>query len=298
MLHALGSAGWSAEEGEDVWEHRPPGKLPGPASQRALLEWLQAELGAGDGDAVRLSYLCLRREPRLMLRAAALPELRASRDTFAELCDMDDDMEDKLVRALARFPALLLTSGANLRASAEWLREVSELNSAQLARVLGEAPNLLLCQRAGIQARLDWLRAELGIERGGRLSRVVCKAPLCLTLSIEKTMAPKVGFLRGLGVQEDELGKIVVSSPRLLQTPVAELDRKVQWLHMRRVAAPAPSRQVAALLRLHPDFFSLTPTRCQQIFDWLRNQGAAAPRVPSRRSVSQPLVRPPAKTSS
>ena len=44
-----------------------------------------------------------------MLRAAALPELRASRDTFAELCGMDDDdMDDALVRTLARFSMVTL----------------------------------------------------------------------------------------------------------------------------------------------------------------------------------------------
>ena len=41
---------------------------------------------------------------------------------------------------------------------------------------------------------------------------------------------PKVDFLRGLGVKEDDLGSIVVRSPRLLHTPISELERKVQWL--------------------------------------------------------------------
>eukprot|EP00966_Prymnesium_polylepis_P018344 422465-Prymnesium_polylepis.1 len=234
MLLAFESAGFSAEESGELWERRPPGKLPGPARQVALLEWLQGEFGSSD-DAVRASYRCVWREPKLLLRAGALPALRASCEVVASLCDLPLG-GPKLANAIVRYPSLLLASGDELRATAAWLRELGELSEEDTAKMLGEAPNLLACKRPAMQARLDWMRDELGIDRGGRLGRVMRNGPLVLTLSVEKTIMPKLGFLRGLGVASAELGPLVVRSPRLLHTPISELDRKVEWLARRGIA--------------------------------------------------------------
>ena len=73
---ALGS-----ERAAEVWERRPPGALPNEARQAKLIDWLQSEPLAADPE--RYPYPCLRREPKLLLKASSLPqalEVKRKRD--------------------------------------------------------------------------------------------------------------------------------------------------------------------------------------------------------------------------
>ena len=74
-----------------------------------------------------------------------------------------------------------------------------------------------------MEARLAWLDEQLGIGEVGRLQRVVRLAPLVLLLSLEKTLRPRVAFVRALGVDDTLLANLLVRSPRLLHSPEAAL---------------------------------------------------------------------------
>jgi len=124
-----------------------------------------------------------------------------------------------------------------------------------------------------VRSRLAWLRDELGVEGAGRVSRVVREAPLVLGLSVERTMSPRVAWLCALGLTSEEVGTVVVRSPRVLHTPLSELERKLDWL---RKSGVASGPQLASLLRVQPDFFSLSSARCNVVFEWLQQQGVSA----------------------
>ena len=66
-------AALGAERAAEVWERRPPGALPNEKKLATLIEWLTA--GPLAADPERFLYPCLRREPKLLLRAASLPAL-------------------------------------------------------------------------------------------------------------------------------------------------------------------------------------------------------------------------------
>lgn len=232
MLLALQSAGLSEEQSQHVWDKRPPGLLPSPTHQRALVEWLQGELSTRD--PVRSSYYCLLREPRLMVRASRLDKLMHTRAALSRLCG--NPSAERMASIISRQPKLLLASPAELKEQALWLCEQTSLPLREITSALEEAPDLLLCSREGVTSRLEWMRDELRIVRGGKLGRVVRNAPLSLSLSIQRTMRPRVEWLASLGLTKEDCGLIVLRSPKLLHLPRSQLQSKLAWLERNHVA--------------------------------------------------------------
>ena len=183
LQDVLRAAGLDEPQVEEVWERRPPGKLPGVVRQTALLEWLQREL---DGEPVLHSYLCLRKAPQLMLKAGALQQLQESLDVLRE--EMSQLTPRQLSFLVAHTPELLLVPASQLRENATWLGTTIGLGEAARAEMLAAAPKLLVAKRGAVLKNLAWLEVQLDLADVGRLQRVVCRTPLCLLLSAEKTM--------------------------------------------------------------------------------------------------------------
>ena len=263
---ALGS-----ERAAEVWARRPPGALPNADRQAKLIDWLQMSPLAVDPE--RFLYPCLRREPKLLLKASSLPQLRES---HAALCTLLREKESpmRFANAIAHDPALLLQPADELLATARALSAATTISERQLARVLRAEPGWLLLSTEAVERRLAWLEENLGIAPGGRLQRVLSRAPLLLLVSTS-TLQGRLECLRELGVAEASLGVLAVRTPRLLHAPVASTRARVQWLRDASIVAPAdaPPSAVGAFLARQPDYFSLTQGKCDAIMEWLLGLG-------------------------
>ena len=258
-----------AERAAEIWARRPAGTLPNADRQAELIEWLKMGPLAHDPD--RLLYTCLRNEPRLLKRASSLPALRETHAALVAL--LREDLSPKrLAVHIASEPGLLLRRASELLASAQNLATVTGLREDMLTRVLREAPGLLLCEAGVIDERLQWLRDRLHIEPGGRLMRVLTRAPLVLLLS-RSTLTARLDCLLDLGVPEEQLGPLVVRTPRLLHSPREELRAKTQWLRQSGVVPDAPPEALGAFLRRQPDYYAISSKTCDDTFAWLRSVG-------------------------
>ena len=246
---ALGS-----DRAAEVWARRPPGALPNENKQAALVDWLQT--GPLAADPERFLYQCLRREPKLLLRASSLPALRDVHATLATLL-CESASPGRFANALAHEPALLLAQPDALVAAFRALAEATGLDEDALARMLRREPGLLLASREGIAARLAWLEERLQITAGGRLRRVLLRAPLVLLVS-QRTMEDRLACLRdGCGVDEADLGRVVVRTPNLLHRPVSSILEKRRWLSEAGIVpsdGPAQQEQMGAFLARHPEY--------------------------------------------
>ena len=175
LIEALGD-----DRAAEIWERRPPGALPNEKKQAALIDWLQT--GPLEADPERYLFPCLRREPKLLLRASSLPALRESHATLGELL-REDSGAGQFASAIAHEPALLLAPAEELESAFKTLLDATSLNPEALARILRREPGLLLMRREAVEKRLDWLTSRLQIERGGRMQRVLQRAPLALLAS-------------------------------------------------------------------------------------------------------------------
>lgn len=271
LLDALGEA-----NAQQVWDSRPPGALPGWAKQAALVGWLREVPFAHDET---LLYPCLRREPKLLLRAGALDELAESHAALEQLLQ-GERAPRQFAKAVAHNPELLLAPPAELHAAARHLASAAGLGSDDVARVCLAAPKLLHARAAKVvDARVAWLGERLGV-RGGRLRRVVQRAPLVLLASPHKTMEPRLACLLGLGVGADELGALVVRTPAVLHTPCGTLRQRAAWLVEARVLSAAdPPSELGRWLRKQPDFFALKTRALNRVLAVLRSTGLSEGQV-------------------
>lgn len=261
LQDVLRAAGLDEPQVEEVWERRPPGKLPGAVRQTALLEWLQREL---DGEPVLHSYLCLRKAPQLMLKAGALQQLQESLDVLRE--EMSQLTPRQLSFLVAHTPELLLVPASQLRENATWLGATIGLGEAARAEVLAAAPKLLVAKRAAVLKNLAWLESQLDLADVGRLQRVVCRTPLCLLLSTEKTMEARVDYFRQLGVNPELLTSLVLCTPTLLHSPLGMLSHRLAWWTDEAAVARA---ELPALLGRSPQLLRLGPKQCEAMVEWL-----------------------------
>ena len=223
------------ERAREVWDRRPPGALPNERKQAALVEWLSTSPLAADPE--RYLYTCLRREPRLLLKASSLPALRDAHATLSQLLN-EEEAPGKFVQAIAHEPALLMASDAALRDAALVIGRVTGLEGAKLARMLRREPGLLLLPPESVERRCEWLRSRLGIEAGGRLSRVISRSPLIL-LASTATFEARLSLLTDeLGVPGDALVRVLCSFGPV--APVALSDSSLT--RQASPSSPPPSR--------------------------------------------------------
>jgi len=274
LRDVLRAGGLDESQVEEVWERKPPGKLPGATSQAALLSWLQTTLA---GEPVRFSYLCLRKAPGLMLRAGpnALPQLQASMEALRELAAFQQTPSQFSFR-VAHAPDLLLVPEQDLRDRATWLADFLDLNREQLGGMLAATPQLLTARREAIEGNVAWLQQLLSDQgrmakenEPGRLKRVVCAAPLCL-LAKEKTLEARASYLRDLGAEGELLASLVLCTPTLLHTPLGSLDAKLGWW---REAGVADDAEMLTLLGRSPRVLDVAPSRCDAARQWLEGLG-------------------------
>ena len=269
LLRVLRAGGLDAAQAQEVYERRPPGKLPGAVRQELLLEWVQRELLCSREPA-RLTYVLLRREPKLLLAGGRIPRLR---ETHAALRGALWRLKpERLGFVLAHNPELLLLDPERVRSTASWLGGRLGYSDQLLGEVLAAAPRLLAGDPEAMEERLAWLDEQLGIGEVGRLQRVVRLAPLVLLLSLEKTLRPRVAFVRALGVDDTLLANLIVRSPRLLHSPEAALAARVDWLTDNKIVEKAGGG-IAAFLARQPDFFALSPAQCAKRLDTLEALG-------------------------
>ena len=159
-----------------------------------------------------------------------------------------------------------------MRSTASWLGGRLGYSDQLLGEVLAAAPRLLAGDPEAMEERLAWLDEQLGIGEVGRLQRVVRLAPLVLLLSLEKTLRPRVAFVRALGVDDTLLANLIVRSPRLLHSPEAALAARVDWLTDNKIVEKAGGG-IAAFLARQPDFFALSPAQCAKRLDTLEALG-------------------------
>jgi len=231
--------------------------------QTALLEWLQTEL---DGEPVRHSYLCLRKAPQLMLKAGALQQLQASLDVLRS--EMSQLTPRQLSFLVAHTPELLLMPAPQLRENATWLGAALGLGAAPQAELLAAAPKLLLAKRVAVLKNLAWLESQLDLADAGRLQRVVCRSPLCLLLSAEKTMEARVEYLRQLGVEPEQLTSLILCTPTLLHSPLRVIGHRLAWW---TEEAGVTRAELPALLGRSPQLLRLGPKQCEAMVEWLES---------------------------
>jgi len=266
------------ERATEIWSRRPVGTLPNAARQAELIDWLRVGPLAHDPD--RLLYTCLKKEPRLLRKASSLPALRES---HAALCALlrEDLSPKRLAEALANEPGLLLLRARELMANAQHLAAAADLSDDQLTRMLRDEPSLLLCEARVIDERLQWLSERLGVEPGGRMARLITRAPLVLRLS-RATLTARLACLLELGVPEELLGALAVRTPRLLHSPREELRAKTRWLTTRGILpADAAPDALAAFLKRQPDFYGFGTKSCDALLAWLGTVGLSEPQAAS-----------------
>ncbi len=262
-------AGLSAEQAAAVWARRPRGRLPKPAQQLRLCEWLQSDVIHSDApdDPASSTYLILFRAPKLMVLAGhGRATLQAS---HAALCELTGLSPAQLSRDIVLRPALLLVGSETLRERAAHIQRRAGLDDAELVKALSAAPRVLSSPTNSVDRRVDWLREELGLS-AGQLRRVVANAPLVVMLSIANTLERRRAYLADeLRLDEERVRATIACSPSLLHSPVVDLQKKVAALTSSGAARSNEDahRLVAAL----PSYFSLPANRARERVRWLRD---------------------------
>ena len=66
---------------------------------------------------------------------------------------------------------------------------------------------------ARVKDCFDYNEKILFIVNHGDIRKVVAKHPQALELDVEKTMKPRVEYLRSIGVKDENIGKVVAKHP-------------------------------------------------------------------------------------
>ena len=249
-----------------VYERRPPGKLPGAAQSCSR----QREAACSREPARPTTCCCAASRSRRRGGSRGCARRTALRGALWRL------KPERLGFVLAHNPELLLLDPERVRSTASWLGGRLGYSDQLLGEVLAAAPRLLAGDPEAMEERLAWLDEQLGIGEVGRLQRVVRLAPLVLLLSLEKTLRPRVAFVRALGVDDTLLANLIVRSPRLLHSPEAALAAPVDWLTDNKIVEKEGGG-IAAFLARQPDFFALSPAQCAKRLDTLEALGLRAP---------------------
>lgn len=182
--------------------------------------------------APALAYLrgTLRLDGRLLARTVrnAPQILYRSRDAFETRLQFLDNVaridDAQLPYALAKCPHVLWM---DLRAASEVVAAVVEacplITPSSLGTVFGRVPQALVASPSRIRANIDNIRLA-GVTDSASMARIFAKAPLTLVYDAKKTLAKRLQYLsQELGFPDKTVGKIVVSTPEVLQWSVEHM---------------------------------------------------------------------------
>lgn len=131
---------------------------------------------------------------------------------------------EQLPAAIAKCPHILWM---DLKSAAEVVAEVVEacprITPTLLGSVFSRVPQALIANPHTIRSNLNSIR-EAGVNDPASMTRVLSKTPLCLVYDSKKTVAKRlVYFSQNLGFTARTIGKILVSTPEVLEWSVEKM---------------------------------------------------------------------------
>jgi hypothetical protein len=212
---------------------------------RPCIEFLLKEVGMPRRSLSKALITC----PQLL--GVGLPSLRAGLDFLSEL----GIPRARITRVVERFPHILKYSvEANLRPSADFLQRELGISQRDLALVVEREP---ACLQLNVERKLvpncSFLMQEAGLT-SKQLGMIVCKNPRVLCMSVRNTMEPKLEWLKGVGVEQSKLARLLLSFPLLLSYSIPKLregeEVLVDRLHVSRIDLPQVISKCPQLLGL------------------------------------------------
>lgn len=167
----------------------------------------------------RLLARTVRNAPQILYR---------SRDGFDTRLEFLDNVarisKTQLPHAIAKCPHVLWM---DLRAASEVVACVVEacprITPASLGNVFGRVPQALITSPTRIRSNIDNIRVA-GVTDSASMARIFAKAPLTLVYDAKKTIGKRLQYLSDeLGLSEKTVGKVVVSTPEVLEWSVAKM---------------------------------------------------------------------------
>lgn len=114
----------------------------------------------------------------------------------------------------------------NLDSKLEFLLKVG-LGAGSLGKAIARRPNILNYNLDSMRVAFQYLET---LMRSRDVPRLVKRYAEVLVLDPERKMAPMVNYLISLGVQRDNIGKVILKRPQLLGYTIPGLQPTVQYL--------------------------------------------------------------------
>lgn len=126
--------------------------------------------------------------------------------------------------AVAKCPHVLWM---NLKSASEVVESVVQacplITPASLGCLFGRVPHALITSPTKIQKNIDNIRGA-GVSDSASMGKIFSKAPLALVYDTKKSISKRLDYLsKRLGFSEQTLGKILVSTPEILEWSIEKV---------------------------------------------------------------------------
>lgn len=203
----------------------------------------------------RLTCL-LERHPHLMANALKSPRLTTLQDIFENRVGLSESEWKQLVKKSRRGKGVFSHrwSRSNLRQVLYLLQDHVGMSNAQIIKLFLTQPQLLQYHNAKWKGLVNcfessflapWLAKE-------DLCKIICKAPMLVTYSVEKQLQPTLAFVHTLASAE-RVAHIVTSHPRVLTYSVTKVwEPQLAFLARRLALENRPQNEAAHIICKFP----------------------------------------------
>ena len=147
--------------------------------------------------------------------------------------------EKDMAKTIRRSPKVLtLNPESNIQPTTDFLQERLQLSDAALSRMIFRCPGILsrgIGESQSLQRNIDWLHDRLLVTTAKQLGKLLVRASVLLTLSVEDNLEPTMDAMqRHLGLDQNETALLFRRAPSLLQSNFSLSTRpKLDWLQER-----------------------------------------------------------------
>ncbi|KAL4446227.1 hypothetical protein ABPG77_003034 [Micractinium sp. CCAP 211/92] len=144
------------------------------------------------------------------------------------------------------------------------------LRSADFQRLGDSRPEIFQMGIVTMRRKIKFFQDTIGLSNA-ELTKVVVKFPRILEYKSERTIRPRLEFLRRCGVGQEDLAKVFIRAPMALELRVRDtLEPRADFL---RNVLSLSSGALGKLIVRHPQVLTCTEDMMQQRVDFLLQQG-------------------------
>ncbi|GMI04867.1 hypothetical protein TrVE_jg13381 [Triparma verrucosa] len=177
-----------------------------------VISYLRSIVGVADGGAKAVCKVVTRHPWILGLKTSNL-EL-----THIFLTE-DLGLGEKTMRVIVtRFlPIYGLSLNGNVRESVEKIRAALGLEAGEFRKVMERHPGIVLLKEENFNEKVEYFEAAMGL---GAAKKIVLNCPSVFSLSLSKTLIPRVEYLKSVWPDDIEFSKRVNEYPALMSLSV------------------------------------------------------------------------------